>query len=34
MATRKVAKLLRSGAGVVVVSPEVSPELAGMVAEI
>jgi precorrin-2 dehydrogenase / sirohydrochlorin ferrochelatase len=34
VATRKVAKLLRSGAGVVVVSPEVSPELAGMVAEI
>jgi precorrin-2 dehydrogenase/sirohydrochlorin ferrochelatase len=34
VATRKVAKLFRSGAGVVVVSPEVSPELAGMVAEI
>ena len=30
MATRKVGKLLRAGAEVVVVSPEVRPELAGM----
>ena len=34
MATRKVGKLLQAGAEVVVVSPEVSPELAGMDAEI
>ena len=34
MATRKVGKLLRAGAEVVVVSPEVRPELAGMDVEI
>ena len=34
MATRKVGKLLRAGAEVVVVSPEVLPELAGMDVEI
>ena len=34
MATRKVGKLLRAGAEVVVVSPEVHPELVGMDVEI
>jgi precorrin-2 dehydrogenase/sirohydrochlorin ferrochelatase len=34
VATRKVGKLLRAGAEVVVVSPEVLPELAGMDVEI
>ena len=34
MATRKVGKLLPAGADVVVVSPEVSPELSGMDVEI
>jgi precorrin-2 dehydrogenase len=34
VATRKVGKLLRAGAEVVVVSPEVRPELAGMDVEI
>ena len=34
MATRKVGKLLQAGAEVIVVSPEVRPELAGMGVEI
>ena len=34
VATRKVGKLLQAGAGVVVVSPEVRPELAGTGVEI
>src|SRR5919107_5141450 len=34
VATRKVGKLLRTGAEVIVVSPEVRPELAGMDVEI
>ena len=34
MATRKVGKLIQAGAEVVVISPEVRPELAGMEVEI